>query len=155
MNSVPSWVGVLPHILAFLNACALLLVVAGFLAIRSGKPERHRPIMIPALATSVIFLVIYGTYHAHVGNVKFAGEGNIRLVYFALLITHVIMAAINLPMVIMTAWRALTQRLDAHRRLAPYTAFVWIYVSLSGLVVYWLAFHVYVSVVIVDGSRFG
>lgn len=146
MTTVPAWVGVLPHILAVLNALAVILVMGGFLAIRRGVRPRHQAFMITALVVSVLFLVVYATYHAHVGNVKFAGEGNIRYVYFTLLVSHVLLAVVNLPLVLMTAYRAMKEDFIAHRRLASTTVMVWLYVSLSGLVVYWMAFHAYVPV---------
>lgn len=141
MNDMPVWIGQLPHLLALFNASAVVVLLGGLLAIHSKAIPIHRAFMTTALFISVCFLVVYAIYHAHVGNVKFAGEGTVRVFYFSLLASHVLLAVVNLPMVLVTAWRALKGRFESHRTLARYTVAVWLYVSLSGLVVYWMAFH--------------
>lgn len=137
---------ILPHFHAALNFASALLLFAAFQAIRRGDAVTHRQRMAGALIVSAIFLVSYLTYHAAVGNVKFAGTGWVRPVYFTLLITHVALAAVSLPMIFLTVrrapWRLVTTS-DAHRRIARLTWPVWMYVSVSGLVVYAMAFHLY------------
>ncbi|MEO5345618.1 MAG: DUF420 domain-containing protein [Magnetococcus sp. YQC-9] len=138
---------ILPHFHAALNLTSALLLFAGFQAIRRGDAITHRKRMAGALFVSAIFLVSYLTYHAAVGNVKFAGTGWIRPVYFTILISHVGLAALSLPMIVMTLlrapWKLNFTTSDPHRRIARLTWPVWMYVSISGLVVYALAFHIY------------
>ncbi|NGZ06828.1 MAG: DUF420 domain-containing protein [Magnetococcales bacterium] len=138
---------VLPHFQAALNLTAALFLWAGFRAIRRRDLQTHRKRMAAAVLVSAIFLVSYLIYHAAVGNVKFAGEGWIRPVYFTILISHVALAAVSLPMIFLTLrrapWQLLVSTCDPHRRIARLTWPVWMYVSISGLVVYVLAFHLY------------
>lgn len=138
---------ILPHFQATLNLTAALFLWSGRQAIRRGDPETHRQRMAAAVLVSAIFLVSYLVYHAAVGNVKFAGVGWIRPVYFTILISHVALAAISLPMIFLTLrrapWQHLTPTCEPHRRIARLTWPVWMYVSISGLVVYALAFHIY------------
>ncbi|MBF0165345.1 MAG: DUF420 domain-containing protein [Magnetococcales bacterium] len=140
-------ISILPHFHAALNLASAILLFAAYRAIRNGDAVTHRQRMAGALIVSAIFLVSYLTYHAAVGNVKFAGTGWIRPVYFTLLITHVALAAVSLPMIFLTVrrapWRLSTLTCDPHRRIARLTWPVWMYVSISGLVVYAMAFHIY------------
>ncbi|MBF0214092.1 MAG: DUF420 domain-containing protein [Magnetococcales bacterium] len=138
---------VLPHLQAVLNLTAALLLLSGFQAIRRRDVETHRKRMIAAVIVSAVFLVSYLIYHASVGNVKFAGEGWIRPVYFTILIAHVTLAAFSLPLIFFTLrrapWPLLGSTCEPHRRVARKTFPVWMFVSISGLVVYALAFHLY------------
>ncbi|MBF0180287.1 MAG: DUF420 domain-containing protein [Magnetococcales bacterium] len=138
---------ILPHFQAALNLASALLLMAGLRAIRRHDRASHQKWMAAALLVSAIFLVSYLFYHAAVGNVKFAGEGWIRPVYFTILIGHVALAAIVLPMILLTLrrapWKTPGITCPPHRRIASRTLPVWITVNLSGLVVYLLAFHLF------------
>ena len=126
----------LPSLNALLNTTSALLLVAGWVLVRTGHREAHRRVMLAALATSTLFLASYLVYHARVGSVRYAGQGTLRAVYFAVLTSHTILAAVIVPLVIVTLARALRGRFDAHRRLARVTLPLWAYVSVTGVVVY-------------------
>jgi uncharacterized membrane protein YozB (DUF420 family) len=130
----------LPAVNAALNSMSAALLVAGFFYIRSGKPQAHKTCMLAALACSTLFLISYLVYHYQVGSVPFKGQGWIRPVYFAILLTHTILAAVVVPLVLLTVTRGLRQRFDAHRRIARWTFPVWLYVSVTGVVVYWMLY---------------
>jgi len=132
-----------PHILAGLNSATVGLLLAGFYFIRTGDRARHKAMMVSALFVAVLFLVIYVYYHANSGLAKFGGEGFIRTVYFTILIAHVLGAVTLTPLVPVLAYRALKGRFDAHKRLARWTLPLWLYVSISGIVVYVMALHIY------------
>ncbi|MBF0339838.1 MAG: DUF420 domain-containing protein [Magnetococcales bacterium] len=138
---------ILPHFQAALNLTSAVLLVAGLRAIRRGDAHTHRKRMAGAVLVSAVFLVSYLIYHAAVGNVKFAGTGWIRPVYFTILITHVGLAVVSLPLIFLTLrrapWNLLESTCPPHRRIARFTLPVWLYVSISGLVVYALAFHIH------------
>jgi len=134
---------VLPHLQAGLNVTTVCLISVAYYNIRQDNRAVHRKFMIAALTVSALFMVSYLTYHSQVGNVKFAGEGAVRPVYFTILASHVILAALIVPMVITTAYLALRGRFERHRRVARWTFPIWIYVSISGVIVYLMAFHVY------------
>ncbi|MFN7987673.1 MAG: DUF420 domain-containing protein [Thermoanaerobaculia bacterium] len=131
----------LPTVNAFLNGTAATLLVAGFLLIRSGRREAHRRVMVSAFACSVLFLVSYLAYHAEVGSVRFRGTGTIRTVYLSILLTHTLLAA-AVPFLAATAlllaWRG---RFEAHRKLARVALPVWLYVSVTGVVVYLMLYR--------------
>ena len=134
---------ILPHLNAALNATSFLLLVAALFQIRRGNVGGHRKLMLSALAVSGLFLVSYVVYHAQYGSVRFAGQGAIRPVYFFILITHVILAAAIVPLVLVTLRRALAGDFARHRRIARWTYPVWVYVSVTGVVVYLLLYHLY------------
>ncbi len=133
----------LPALNAALNSCATALIIAGLIAIKLRRPKLHTGFMVAALAVSAAFLASYLTYHYHVGHVRFAGQGTARTVYFTILISHLILAIVNLPMIIMTVIPALRQRYDKHRRLAKIAAPVWLYVSVTGVIVYLMCYRWY------------
>ena len=133
----------LPALNATLNATCALLLGAGFLFIRRRKILAHKICMGSAFAVSILFLVSYLTYHYQVGSVKFAGQGWIRPVYFAILISHTILAAVIVPLALVTLSRALAARFDRHVRIARWTLPIWLYVSVTGVVVYWMFYHLY------------
>ena len=133
----------LPALNASLNALASLFLLAGFVFVRQKRVEAHRLCMLAALATSVLFLASYVVYHANIGSRPFTGTGPIRVVYFAILISHVILAIAIVPLVLITVSRALARRFDQHRRIARITWPLWMYVSISGVVVYLLLYQVY------------
>lgn len=126
----------LPALNATLNATCATLLVAGWILIKRGRIQAHRNVLLAACATSVLFLVSYLVYHAQVGSVKFTKQGPIRIVYFAILLTHTVLAAAIVPMVLITLSRALRARYDAHRRIARWTMPLWLYVSVTGVIVY-------------------
>lgn len=129
-------VGYLPDVNALLNTVALVLITSGLVAVKRGELERHKKLMLAAVGVSAAFLVSYLVYHYVVGSVKFEKQGPIRTVYFAILISHIILAAVQVPLIIATVVLGLRDRLDKHRMLAKITAPVWIYVSVTGVVVY-------------------
>lgn len=121
---------------AALNALCVVWLVLGWLAIRKRQRETHRRFMLAATGTSVLFLISYLVYHFQVGSVRYQGEGPVRVLYFAVLISHTVLAVVNVPLVLTTLNRALRERFDAHRRIARYALPVWLYVSATGVVVY-------------------
>lgn len=133
----------LPHTMAVLNGLTIIFLMAGFVAIRHDKKELHKKFMLTAVVVGFLFLVAYLAYHAVVGNVAFAGRGIVRITYFGILVAHVLTAAAIVFMVPVTLIRAWRQRLDAHRQVARKTLPTWLFVSISGLVVYAMAFHFY------------
>ncbi len=132
---------VLPTVNAVLNASAAVALVAGFVAIRQGRVAVHRACMLTAVALSVLFLVSYLTYHAQVGSRPYAGGGWLRPVYFVILITHTVLAVAIVPLVGTTLYRALRAQFTRHARLARVTFPIWLYVSVTGVVVYWMLYH--------------
>jgi uncharacterized membrane protein YozB (DUF420 family) len=134
-------IGDLPAVNATLNAIAAVLLVLGYREIRRGRMVQHRAFMIAACVASTLFLISYVIYHAHVGSRPFTGRGTARLVYFIILISHVILAAAILPLALITLIRALRERFDRHRTIARWTLPIWLYVSLTGVAVYLMLYH--------------
>lgn len=126
----------LPAVNASLNALATVLLIYGYRLIRQGKREEHKRVMLSAFAVSIVFLVCYLVYHAEVGSVPYQGQGTMRIVYFTILISHVILAAIVPVLAVMTLWRAFQERFDKHRKIAKITLPIWLYVSITGVIVY-------------------
>lgn len=126
----------LPAVNATLNAISFVFLVTGYVFIRKGQWRKHRACMIAALVMSGLFLASYVVYHLQVGSVPFRKTGWIRTVYFAVLIPHVILAIAMVPFVLVTVSRALSGRFDKHRRIARWTLPVWLYVSITGVIVY-------------------
>ena len=126
----------LPAVNATLNAISTVFLAVGWSFIRRKDMRRHRFCMLAAFATSALFLTSYVIYHANVGSVPFQRQGPIRLVYFAILITHIILAAAILPLALITLSRALSRRFDRHRAIARWTLPIWLYVSVTGVVIY-------------------
>jgi uncharacterized membrane protein YozB (DUF420 family) len=135
---------IFPKINASLNACSAVLLVTGRTLIARGKMAAHRAVMLAALATSTVFLISYLYYHYHVGSVHFRGTGWSRPVYFTILISHTILAAAIVPLVIITLSRALRERYDRHRAIARWTYPLWLYVSVTGVVVYLLLYQLFI-----------
>jgi uncharacterized membrane protein YozB (DUF420 family) len=142
---IPEQYAMFPAINATLNGTSAVLLLLGRWYIARGRMTIHRAIMIAALVTSTAFLACYLYFHAHVGDVRFQGQGWIRPVYFAILITHVILAAVIVPMVIITLSRALRARFDRHRVIARWTFPLWLYVSVTGVVIYVMLYHLYAA----------
>ncbi|MGE5505509.1 MAG: DUF420 domain-containing protein [Actinomycetota bacterium] len=134
---------VLPHVTAFLNAAGLACLLAGFTFIRMGRRDLHRKAMLAAVGTSALFLAFYLLYHFTAPIFVFRGTGAVRPVYYVLLISHVVLAALVAPAVLVTLRRALAGRFEPHRGLARWTLPVWLYVSVSGIVVYAMLYHIY------------
>ena len=132
----------LPTLNAALNTLSAVFLCAGYFFIRSHKRDAHQRCMMAAIACSTLFLVSYLTYHFQVGSVGFKGQGWIRPVYFAILITHTILAAAVVPLVLVTFIRALRERFDAHRRIARWTFPIWLYVSITGVVIYLMLYGI-------------
>jgi putative membrane protein len=132
----PAWVGWLPFVNAAFNSLSAAAIVCGVLAIRRGRREVHRRWMLTALASSAVFLVSYVTYHALHGDSRFLGQGAVRPIYFFVLISHILLSVAALPLVLSTFYLALSGRFDLHRRVARWTYPIWLYVSVTGVVVF-------------------
>jgi len=131
----------LPAVNASLNALSGVLLLVGFLLVRSGRIAAHRRVMLAAFVTSSLFLICYVVYHAQVGSVRFTRQGFVRPLYFTILITHVTLAAAVLPLAILTLSRGLKARYAPHRRIARWTLPIWMYVSVTGVLVYVLLYQ--------------
>src|SRR5215510_11110437 len=128
---------------AILNGTSAVLLVCGYAAIRAGKMKVHKAFMISAFFVSTAFLISYLIYHYRVGHVAFQGQGWIRPVYFAILISHTILAVAIVPMILLTLRRAWLQRFDKHKLIARWTLPLWIYVSVTGVVIYFMVYQIY------------
>jgi putative membrane protein len=131
----------LPAVNATLDALSALLLLTGYVMIRQRRPIAHRNVMIAALVSSTLFLTSYLIYHAHVGSKHFPGTGGARTFYLAILLTHTILAAAVPFLAAITVWRAYRQRFAQHRRIARWTLPIWLYVSVTGVVVYWMLYR--------------
>jgi uncharacterized membrane protein YozB (DUF420 family) len=131
----------LPAVNATLNATAAILLCIGWILIKRGRWTAHRAVMIAAFCTSVLFLISYLTYHAQVGSVRFTKSGAIRAVYFTILLTHTILAVTIVPLVLVTLSRGLSKRFDRHRAIARWTLPLWMYVSVTGVIVYLMLYR--------------
>jgi uncharacterized membrane protein YozB (DUF420 family) len=133
----------LPALNATLNGVAAILLFSGYLLIKRGRQRKHQWCMLGALATSSLFLVSYVTYHLNTGSRPFPGHGPIRLVYFAILITHVVLAVVIVPLALITATRGLRSQFDRHVRIAHWTLPLWLYVSVTGVIIYLMLYELY------------
>lgn len=131
----------LPAVDATLNAASAILLILGFFFIRRKNVRAHMTCMLSAFATSTLFLGCYLTYHLQHGTTRFQGEGAIRSLYFALLGSHTVLAAVIVPLALTTLYRAWRKRFDRHKRIARWTLPLWLYVSVTGVVVYWMLYH--------------
>jgi uncharacterized membrane protein YozB (DUF420 family) len=131
----------LPALNACLNATAAILLVIGWSLIKRGRREAHRKVMLAAFGCSTLFLVSYLTYHFQVGSVRFQGQGPIRTAYFTILLTHTVLAVVIVPLVLITLNHGLRERFDRHRRIARWTMPLWLYVSVTGVVIYWMLYR--------------
>lgn len=131
----------LPAVNAALNSLSAILLVGGYLFIKSRNIKAHKACMLSAFASSILFLASYLVYHYQVGSVPFKGQGGIRLVYFTILLTHTILATTVVPLALVTLFRAFKERFDAHRRIARWTFPIWLYVSVTGVIVYWMLYR--------------
>ena len=133
----------LPALNATLNGLSALLLATGYVLIRRGRRDLHKQFMLAALATSSLFLVSYVIYHANTGSRPFRGTGVVRPIYFAILITHVILAAVIVPLALTTAIRGLKAQYRLHRAIARWTLPLWLYVSVTGVVIYLMLYQWY------------
>ena len=143
MMQVPAEYAVYPVIDASLNGTSAVLLVVGRGLIKRGRIAAHRAVMITALTSSSLFLASYLYYHWHVGSVHFQGQGWSRPVYFSILISHTILAATIVPMIIITLNRALRERFDKHQAIARWTYPLWLYVSVTGVVIYLMLYKIF------------
>ena len=134
-------ISVLPSVNAFLNATAAVLLIWGYRLIRRRQIQTHRKVMTTAFAVSCAFLVCYLVYHSQVGSVRFKGPGTLRPIYLSILGTHTVLAAAVPVLAIITLRRGLAARYDRHRRIARWTLPIWLYVSVTGVVVYLMLYH--------------
>jgi putative membrane protein len=130
-----------PPLNAALNAVVSVLLAAGFGFIRAKRVAAHKACMLTAVAVSAVFLASYLYYHYHAGSTPFQGQGFVRTLYFTILISHTILATVILPLVIITVTLALRGRIERHRRIARWTMPLWFYVSVTGVVIYWMLYQ--------------
>jgi uncharacterized membrane protein YozB (DUF420 family) len=135
--------GDFPAIDATLNAASAVLLATGYVCIRRRKIIAHRTCMLSAVVSSSLFLICYLWYHWHHGVTRFRGTGAVRSFYFALLGTHTVLAALIVPLVVVTLVRALRHHFGKHKRIARWTLPLWVYVSVTGVLVYWILYHLY------------
>lgn len=133
----------LPALNASLNGLSFVLLAVGITLIKQGRREAHKRTMLAALGSSTLFLISYVIYHLNAGSKPFVGEGGIRYVYFTILITHVILAATIVPLVIVTTLRGLRGDFERHRAIARITFPLWMYVSVTGVVIYVMLYQMY------------
>ncbi len=140
------YISYLPHLNAILNATCALLLFSGYSFIRAGRVAAHRACQTAAVVVSIIFLVSYITYHYQHGTTRFAGVGLVRPIYFTILISHTMLAIAIVPLVGVTLYRALHADFVRHRRIARITLPLWLYVSITGVIVYLMLYQIYPSV---------
>ena len=131
----------LPTLNAVLNGCTILILVLGFRAIKLKQEALHKKYMLLAMLLSSLFLVSYCIYHFNVGSVPFQGSGLIRIVYFLILIPHIVLASIQVPLILLAIYKALKDQRTAHRKIVRWTYPIWMYVSITGVVIYWMLYQ--------------
>jgi len=139
-------VSFLPAVNASLNGVCAVLLATGYTLIRRRKIAAHKACMASAVACSALFLASYIDFHLHAGVIRFGGHGWIRPVYFTLLISHTILAVVIIPLILVTLWRALHERFERHRAIARWTLPLWMYVSVTGVVIYFLLYRAYTPI---------
>ena len=139
------YISYLPHVNACLNGTSALLLFTGYTFIRSRNVAAHRACQMAALGVSLLFLASYLTYHYHHGATRFQGAGLVRPIYFTILTSHTILAIVIVPLVILTFYRALRNDFARHRRIARITLPLWLYVCVSGVIVYLMLYQIYPS----------
>ncbi len=135
----------LPAVNASLNAASAVFLLIGYRFIRRGRILPHKICMVTAFICSSVFLASYLYFHYQAGVVHFQGQGWIRPIYFSILITHTILAGLIVPLALVTLYRALTNQFDRHKRIARWTFPLWLYVSITGVVIYWLLYRLYAA----------
>jgi putative membrane protein len=133
----------LPTLNAILNSLSATLLVVGYVFIRQKKINAHRTCMVSAFVTSTLFLISYLFYHYHHGATRFTGQGAVRALYLTILLTHTVLAVVIVPLIFITFARALRARFDKHRAIARWTLPLWLYVSVTGVIVYLMLYHLY------------
>ena len=133
----------LPAVNAVLNGTSALLLACGYLCIRRRQVSAHKICMLTALGTSTLFLISYLTYHYHIGSMDFTGHGWVRPLYFTILITHTSLAAGIVPLAVVTVYRAWKAQFAKHTRIARWTLPLWLYVSITGVIIYWMLYQLY------------
>ncbi len=145
MMSDPAQYAIFPMINATLNGTSAVLLLVGHSFIKRGRMAAHRAVMISAVVTSSLFLTSYLYYHYHVGSVRFPGHGFWRYVYYTILTSHTLLAITIVPLVIITLIRALRERFDRHAAIARWTYPLWLYVSVTGVVIYFMLYHLFAA----------
>lgn len=140
---MPEYISYLPHLNAVLNSTSAVLLIAGYSFIRKGRIAAHRNCQILALITSSLFLISYLTFHYFHGSTRFPGQGIVRPVYFIILISHTILAVVIVPLILVTLYRAVRMDFARHRRIARWTLPLWLYVSVTGVIVYLMLYQIY------------
>ncbi|MBM3226347.1 MAG: DUF420 domain-containing protein [Candidatus Tectomicrobia bacterium] len=135
----------LPLLNALLNGTSAILLCSGYLAIRARAETLHKRCMLAACLTSALFLVSYITYHYHIGSRPFTGQGTVRLIYFTILLSHTVLATAIVPLVLLTLWHAWRAQRSRHRRIARWTLPLWLYVSVTGVLIYLMLYQWYPS----------
>lgn len=135
-SSSEEWVSVLPTMIACLNAMSASFLGVGIVAIKNGYKRLHIGMMISATTSSALFLVCYITYHHYSGDTKFLAEGIIRPIYFFILISHILLSMVVVPLILLTLWFAIRKYYDSHKKIAKWTFPIWMYVSVTGILVY-------------------
>lgn len=135
----------LPPIYATINGITAIVLIAGVLAIKKGNKQLHQRLMTSAIALSLVFLVMYVSYHMTTDSTKFGGEGSIKMVYFFILISHILLSIAVIPLVLITYVRALAERFDRHKKIARITFPIWLYVAVTGVIVYLMISPYYVN----------
>ena len=133
----------LPGLNAVLNSVSAVLLVTGYLCIRNKKVTAHKTCMLSAFTTSTLFLVSYLVYHAQVGSVRFPGRGWVRPVYFTILVSHTALAVTIVPLALITLSRAVRGQFERHRSIARWTLPLWLYVNVTGVVIYWMLYRLF------------
>lgn len=131
----------LPALNAGLNTAAACCLLVGYYGIRRRRVAIHKRCMVAALGFSALFLTSYLIYHFQVGSVAYTGTGWVRPVYFSILLSHIVLAAAVLPLAAVTVYRAWNERFESHKRLARWTLPIWLYVSVTGVIIYWMLYH--------------
>jgi putative membrane protein len=141
--AMSDYISQLPHLNALLNTTSAILLVFGYRFIRQGRINAHRNCQVSAFVTSILFLTSYLTYHYSHGDTKFLGQGAVRPFYFAILISHIVLAIVIVPLVLITLYRAARGDFLRHRKIARWTLPLWLYVSVTGVFVYLMLYHIY------------
>ena len=142
---MPEYIPFLPHLNAVLNSTSAILLLAGFRFIRLGRIQAHRNCQVTAVFTSALFLISYLTYHYYHGATRFSGQGLVRPLYFIILTTHTILAVVIVPLILVTLYRAARGDFIRHRKIARWTLPLWLYVSVTGVIVYLMLYQIYHS----------
>lgn len=145
LTAMPNYIPILPHLNATLNATSAILLIAGYWFIKRGRVVAHRRCQLSAVTASVLFLISYLVYHYHHGATRFPGQGIVRPIYFTILTTHTVLAVVIVPFVIVTVLRAKRGDFLRHKAIARWTLPMWLYVSITGVVVYLMLYHLYPS----------